>query len=134
MCVDFYFGDVMSRLTDHIYIASTIVFTVYSQLIIRWQVSHAGPLPADFAGKFIFIGRLFFNPWVLTSILATLLSGISWMLAMSRFEISYAYPWISFNFVLVLVFGVLLFGETLSPWKIIGTLFVVIGLAIMSRG
>lgn len=124
----------MNRLVDHGYILATLAFTVYSQLIMRWQVSQAGALPSDLAGKLTFVGHLFLNPWVLTSIVATLLAGISWMLAMSRFEISYAYPWIGLNFVLMLLFGVLLFGEALNMPKIIGTLLVVAGVAVVARG
>ena len=124
----------MNRLIDHGYILATLAFTVCSQLIMRWQVSQAGTLPSDLPGKLTFVGHLFLNPWVLTSIVATLLAGISWMLAMSRFEISYAYPWIGLNFVLMLLFGVFLFGESISMTKVVGTLLVVAGIAVIARG
>ncbi len=122
----------MSRWVDHIYIASTIVFTVYSQLIMRWQVSLAGVLPADLMGKVYFVVHLFLNPWVISGIFATLLAGISWMLAMSRFEISYAYPWISLNFLLMLFFGVVFFDESFSFAKLFGTFLVVAGIAVLA--
>lgn len=124
----------MSKYFDHTYIGATIFFTVYSQLIMRWQVSQSGTLPGDLAGKLGFVGYLFLNPWVFSSILATLLAGISWMLAMSRFDISYAYPWIGLNFVLMLLLGVLLFGESMSVAKLIGTLLVVVGIVVIARG
>lgn len=123
----------MSRLIDHLYIASTIVFTVYSQVVMRWQVSQAGALPIDLMGKVKFVGLLFLNPWVLSSIIATLFAGISWMLAMSRFEISYAYPWVSLNFILMLLFGVLFFSETFNSAKFLGTLLVIAGIVVISR-
>ncbi len=122
----------MLRSLDHIYIAGTIVFTVYSQLIMRWQVSLAGVLPTELLGKVYFVGHLFLNPWVISSILATLLAGISWMLAMSRFEISYAYPWISLNFLLMLFFGVVLFDESFSIAKLFGTILIVAGIAVLA--
>lgn len=124
----------MTRLLDHTYIWATVFFTVYSQLVMRWQVVKAGALPPEAFGKLLFVGHLFLNPWVLSSILATLLAGISWMLAMSRFEISYAYPWIGLNFVLMLLFGVFLFGESISMTKVVGTLLVVAGIAVIARG
>lgn len=123
----------MNHLYDHGYLLATVVFTVYSQLIMRWQVAQAGELPGDVVGKLAFVGHLLLNPWVLTSIVSTLLAGISWMLAMSRFDISYAYPWISLNFVLLLLLGVLLFDESLSLPKVLGTLLVVAGVAIVAR-
>jgi multidrug transporter EmrE-like cation transporter len=60
------------------------------------------------------------------------LAGISWMLAMSRFEISYAYPWIGLNFLLMLFFGVVLFDESFSLAKLFGTLLIVAGIAVLA--
>jgi multidrug transporter EmrE-like cation transporter len=124
----------MAKFIDHIYILATIFFTVYSQLVMRYQVLKAGPLPPDIFGKLSFVGQLFLNPWVLSSILATLLAGISWMLTMSRFEISYAYPWIGLNFVLMLLFGVFLFDESISITKVMGTLMVIAGVLVIAKG
>ena len=123
----------MLRIIDHFYIVSTVIFTVYSQLIIRWQVSNAGNLPVDFTGKVYFVGHLLLNPWILSSILATFFAGISWILAMSRFETSYAYPWISINFVLILILGVLLFNESLGGAKLLGTFLIVAGIVLIAR-
>ena len=123
----------MSRLVDHAYILSTVIFTVYSQLIMRWQVSLAGALPVETIGKVQFIAQLFLNPWILSGILATLFAGISWMLAMTRFEISYAYPWVGLNFVLMLIFGVLIFDESFNMTKMIGTILVVAGIVIIAQ-
>jgi multidrug transporter EmrE-like cation transporter len=123
----------MSRTLDHIYIVGTIVFTVYSQLVMRWQVALAGELPDDLIGKIHFVVQLFLNPWIISSIFATLLAGVSWMLAMSRFDISYAYPWIGINFFLMLFFGVLLFDESFGLGKIAGTFLIVAGIIAIAR-
>lgn len=123
----------MSRLIDHGYILGTVIFTVYSQLIMRWQVSLAGTLPADTAGKIQFVAQLLVNPWIFSSVVATLLAGISWMLAMTRFEISYAYPWIGLNFVMMLIFGILIFNESFNMAKLLGTFLVVVGIVIIAQ-
>ena len=123
----------MSNKIDHIYIVSTIVFTVYSQLIMRWQVSGAGNLPDNLVNKALFIGHLLLNPWIFSSILATFLAGVSWMLAMSRFDISYAYPWVSANFILVLIFGVCFFNESFSSAKLVGTFLVITGIVVIAK-
>ena len=123
-----------ARLLDHAYIVSTIVFTVYSQLVMRWQVSLAGPLPGDTAGKLAYVGHLLLSPWVLTGIFATFLAGVSWMLAMTKFEVSYAFPYVSLNYVLVLAASVLLFQESITGAKLAGTLLVVAGVVVIARG
>lgn len=124
----------MASITNHIYILATIFFTVFSQLVMRWQVSSSGSLPETFSEKLTFIFHLFLNPWVILSILATFLAGVSWMLAMTKFEISYAYPWIALNFVLMMFFGWLFFSELITLTKLMGTLLVVVGIVVIARG
>ena len=123
----------MVRFTDHLYIFAMLFFSVYSQLIIRWQVSLAGPLPERLEDKGLFVLRLLLSPWVISALAATFCSGVAWMLAMTKFEISYAYPWASLNFVFMLAFGVLLFGEQFNMAKLAGTLLIVGGIIIVAR-
>lgn len=124
----------MARIVDHFFIFATIIFTVYSQLVMRWQVMAAGPLPVDTSGKVSYVINLLFTPWVLSGIVATFLAGVSWMLAMTKFEISYAYPFVGLNYILVLVAAFFLFNETLSVTKLIGSALVVVGVVVVSRG
>ncbi|MDQ3474090.1 MAG: EamA family transporter [Acidobacteriota bacterium] len=125
----------MSRgFLGHSFIFATILFTVYSQIIMRWQVGHAGPLPVDLSGRVGFVAHLLTNFWVLSGLLATFLAGISWMLAMTRFEISYAYPFVALNYLLVLAFSVVAFNESLSMPKLAGTVLIVIGIIFVTRG
>ncbi|MEF8719510.1 MAG: hypothetical protein V5B44_18040 [Candidatus Accumulibacter necessarius] len=124
----------MNRIIEHSFIFSTILFTVYSQLIMRWQVTEAGALPIDMPGKVHYIVALLLNPWVISGIVATFLAGVSWMLTMTKFEISYAYPFVSLNYILVLAAGFLLFQESLSCAKLVGGALVILGIIVIARG
>ena len=124
----------LNHILNHLYIASTVAFTVYSQLIMRWQVKNAGGLPEDLYGKLQYIMHLLLNPWVITGLAATFFSGISWMMAITKFETSYAYPFISLNFILVTLASVLIFNESMTTNKILGTLFIVTGIIIVAKG
>lgn len=124
----------MDKLLNHGYIVATVLLTVYSQLMMRWQVSLAGELPAGLVEKVWFVGRLLLNPWVLSGVVATFCAGISWMMAMARFEISYAFPFVSLNYIIVLAAGYLLFGESFSAMKLVGTALVVAGLVVVAKG
>ena len=124
----------MTRIYEHLYILATIIFTVYSQLVMRWQVSRAGPLPTELVDKVQYIATLLLNPWVMSGILATFGAGVSWMLAMTKFEISYAYPFVSLTYIVVLVAGTLLFNEMVTTTKVAGTLLVLLGIIVIAKG
>ena len=65
---------------------------------------------------------------------AAFLASLCWMLAMSRLELSRAYPFMALNFLLVGLLAVPLFNEALTRPKVVGLFFVVLGLVITSRG
>jgi uncharacterized membrane protein len=115
-------------------ILATVFLTVYCQLIVKWRVRHAGLPPADLLPKIIFLTKLLFDPWMLTVVLAALLAGLSWFAAMTKYELSYAYPFMSLAFVLVLFLSALFFHEAVTPAKVVGLAVVIIGLVIASRG
>lgn len=124
----------MRFIADHLYILLTVFFAVSSQLIIKWQMkSYSFEGFENIFEKFYFALGLLLNPFILLSIIFTLLSGLSWMIAMSKFDISYAYPFTALGFVLILFFSHMLFNETISVYKHIGIAFIVIGIFIISR-
>jgi len=56
-----------------------------------------------------------------------------WLIAMSKFELSYIYPFLSLNYVIILVGSQLLLGESVSLLRYGSVLLIVIGLVIISR-
>lgn len=119
---------------DHLPLIATILFALSSQLLMRWQVNGVGNWPIGLSPKLYLALELLMRPWVLCAMSLTFLSGISWMITLTRLEVSYAYPWLALNFLLVPLIGVLFFGESLSSAKAIGTLLVALGLIILGKG
>ena len=119
---------------SYFYVACTILLTVYSQLVIKWQVIGAGALPADAADKAWFLARLLVNPWVISALLALLVAVVTWMAAMTKLELSHAYPFVSLAFVLVVLCSAWLFNEPLNMTKLAGLALICIGIAIGSQG
>lgn len=116
-----------------VYIALTIFFTVYGQLIIKSQVSSAGVFPDDSGEKIAFIVRLLLNPLVISGFISAFLASLAWMAALTQFELSFAYPFMSLSFVAVIFLSIILFGEPLTFNKIFGTGLLIVALFIISR-
>jgi drug/metabolite transporter (DMT)-like permease len=62
------------------------------------------------------------------------LAFLCWMAAITKFELSYAYPFMSLSFLLVLILSAILFHEPLTVSKVVGVGLVVAGIIIGSRG
>jgi drug/metabolite transporter (DMT)-like permease len=123
----------MNRAIDHVYIFAMVFLTAYSQVIMRWQVGHAGALPVGVSGKVQFVVSLLINPWVISGIIATFLAGVSWMLALTKFQISYAYPFTSLVYMLVLISGTVFFRDGVNAGRLVGTAVVMGGVLIIAR-
>lgn len=121
-------------ITGFAYVLGSILCTVYGQIIVKWQVAKAGALPATFSERIPFLARLLFNPWILTGILAGFFALVCWLAAMTKFQLSYAYPFMSLAFVFVLILSAVLFHEPLTIAKILGVLLIIAGIIVGSRG
>ncbi|MCC2680657.1 MAG: hypothetical protein K0S36_221 [Nitrosospira multiformis] len=120
-------------LTGHFYIVLTLLFTVSGQLLLKWQVGQAGSMPEGGIDKVLFLLQQFFNPWIISGLFSALLASLAWMAAMTRFELNYAYPFMSLAFVIVMLFSMAFLNEPLTSQGIFGTLMVAAGLVVIAR-
>ena len=104
-----------NRWIDYGFIAATVAFTVLGQLILKWRMDQLGPLPTGFGSGLWHLLRLLLDPAVVASFAAAFAASLTWMAALTRFELSYAYPFMSLNFVVVLLLSVMVLGEGLRP-------------------
>jgi len=116
-----------------VYLGLTILFTVYGQIVIKWQLGQAGTPPIELTDKVIFLLRQYLNPWVISGLVAAFVASVTWMATLTEFDLSFAYPFMSLSYVVVLAASLLIFSEPFTPQKVIGTLVIIIGLIIISR-
>ncbi len=117
----------------HLYIALTLLFTVYGQLVIKWQIDQVGALPSGLGAKMAFLLGQLGNVWILSGFAAAFVAALAWMAAMTHFDLGYAYPFMGMAFILVMVFSTLFLGEALTWPRVAGTLLVVGGLVLITR-
>ena len=115
-------------------VLATVVLTVYGQIVIKWQVLAAGPLPVEAQAQVWFVLRLLLNTWVISALVAALAAALTWMAAMTRLELSHAYPFMSLAFILVLVLSAWFFHEPLTWQKVAGLVLICAGIALGSQG
>ena len=120
-------------MAGHIYILLTLLFTVYGQLVLRWQMAQTRGMPEGGVRKTLFLFQQFLNPWIISAFLSAFLASLAWMAAMTRFELNYAYPFMSLAFIIVMIFSVVFLNESLTIQSVIGTIMVVGGLIIIAR-
>ncbi|MDR2386832.1 MAG: hypothetical protein LBE80_04505 [Deltaproteobacteria bacterium] len=122
----------MKNINTHFYLFSAIFLAGLSQIIIRWQMTRVGLLPTILSQKIYFFLGLLLNPWIVVAIISTLISALCWLVTLTKFELSYAYPFTSVLYLYMLLAGYFLFGDLLTVKKIMGTLVIVFGVYLVA--
>ncbi|MBT8348467.1 MAG: hypothetical protein HKP62_03335 [Sulfurovum sp.] len=119
----------------YLYIFGTIFFTVYGQLILKWRINDFGALPDGVLEKALFLFNLLLDPWIFSGFASAFLASFFWMAAMTKFDVSHAYPIIVGGLaILTSVFAVIFLKESVSFLKVMGILFIVSGVYFLSKG
>jgi drug/metabolite transporter (DMT)-like permease len=113
----------------------TAAFLLGSQLLLRQGAKGGGALsltsPADLVNL---IRRVLTTPALLFGYGLSAVSALLWLLILSRLELSYATPLLNgFFYILLLLASALILRENITPWRGLGTLFVLAGIILISR-
>ena len=112
-----------------------IVFNSFGALIIKYKINEMGTIQL---GSFRFVIKYFYelvkSPLIICGIFSIFISAFVWMVALSRLQISIAYPVaVGLNFVVVVTVALIFFREHLSVEKIIGIVLIFISVFLISR-
>ncbi|MCU7839001.1 MAG: EamA family transporter [Candidatus Thiodiazotropha sp. (ex Lucinoma borealis)] len=121
----------MNNTIAHVFAIATPLLASISQIIVKWQVNQVKSLPDGIYDKFWFLLEFLVRPWVMFSMLATFLGGVTWIIAMTKLDISYAYPYVAASFIIVPALAVLFFGEHVTIGKIVGSTLILSGIAVV---
>jgi len=80
--------------------------------------------------KWMFV---FFRKPILAGLFLNALAAVFWLLALSDLELSYVFPFLAINYVLVPVGAAILYKEKLTRTRIIGIIIIILGVLVIAR-
>jgi drug/metabolite transporter (DMT)-like permease len=116
-----------------VYILVGVLGSGIGQILLKKGMASMGPLTLvpEFLGGLLW--RMATNPFVIGGLCVYGLSTLFWLTALSRVPLTYAYPFISLNLVVIMLVSWGLFGEQLSWPRVLGTLIIGLGVLLISR-
>lgn len=73
------------------------------------------------------------SPQVLLGLFFYGCGALAWILVLRRMDLSYAYPFLALNFVLITLVSRFFLGETVPPMRWLGILIICSGILIVAR-
>ena len=107
----------------------SILLGATGQFLFRLGMVHYGKVTVT--GIWRQLVSIIFTPAIFFGFLCFGVSSILWLVVISRWELSYAYPLVSLGYVIAILYGTLLLNESLTFPKILGSLLILAGISVL---
>jgi len=74
------------------------------------------------------------QPWILLGLCCYFVSAGLWVLALTRVDVTVAYPMLSMGYVIAALLAWQFFGEALTGPRVLGIAIILIGVVVLGRG
>jgi multidrug transporter EmrE-like cation transporter len=120
-------------LTVFLLVLSGVLLNAIAQLFLKAGTNSIGELfvPGTELLKSIF--RIAFEPYIIAGLFCYVLSVGIWIVALSKVEVSIAYPMLSIGYIVNAIAAWYLFGEIITVQKMVGIFIIIIGVYIVAK-
>ena len=119
----------------YLYAILTIVIASVGQIILKFGIDKSlNSHNLKSINNFLDFYLIFSAPLVLLGLIFYGLSAFLWIVVLSELDLSIAYPILGLTYIFVLLLSYFFLGETLSMFKVSGTLFVLLGVVLIGFG
>src|SRR5438105_4863186 len=116
-----------------VYVLIAGLLGVVGQLVLKRGLMSLGALTLRPDTLTDVILALLLNPLVVVGLSVYVLGTLFWLVALSRLDLSYAYPFASLNYGLVLLVAWIFLGELPSATRLAGVALICLGVCAIAR-
>lgn len=106
---------------------------VAGQLLLKKAMLGIGVLSPSAGAVPSMVMRMATSPLVIIGLGCYVLGSFFWLIALSRAQLSFAYPFVGLSFVLIFGASWLFYGESINVWRLAGLVSILIGVLFVSR-
>jgi multidrug transporter EmrE-like cation transporter len=110
-----------------------VLLNAAAQLLLKAGTNAVGAFEFTARNLSAVAPRLAFEPHILGGLFCYVISVVVWIMALSRVEVSIAYPMLSIGYVVNAVAAWYLFGEAVTGARLAGIAFIIVGVVIVAR-
>ena len=115
-----------------IFIIVTVILNAASQLLLKVGISRVGKASFDTTNIVKLIFGALSNGYILLGLLTMTISMVTHIMSLSRFDVSFVFPFISFAYIVVAVWGFFFLGEQFNMTRYIGIVVILAGTIILA--
>ena len=113
----------------------SVALNASAQLFLRQGMPQVALVTSDGFQPLLASGlRVVFNPWVFAGLSCYAVSIVLWMYVLSKVQVSFAYPFLSVGYVIVVAAAYFWFREPVSIMKLAGVALICVGVVLVAKG
>ncbi|MCC6177937.1 MAG: EamA family transporter [Chloroflexi bacterium] len=113
---------------------SSVAVGVVGQFVLKAAMRRAGPLALRDGRAGSAASAIVWNPLVWAGLSLYGISMVCWLIGLSQVELSYAFPFLSLSYVLILLGSRSLLGESIGWSRLVGVLAICLGVYAVAAG
>lgn len=110
-----------------------VLLNAVAQLALKASVTDTGIIQFDIQSLVSSAGSLLTNVWLWVGLICYAVSVVIWILALSRVDVSIAYPMLSIGYIVNAIAASHLFNEPLGLGKVVGIGIIIVGVYVLAR-
>jgi len=110
-----------------------VLLNAAAQLALKASVRDIGAIELSTAAALPVAIRLALEPWLWLGLACYVISVVIWILALSRVDVSVAYPMLSLGYIVNALAAWAWLGEAMSLGKVAGIGIIVLGVFVLAR-
>ena len=115
-------------------IVTGVLLNAIAQLALKASVRDMGAIELRLAEALPTTMRLAQEPWLWIGLGCYVVSVVIWILALSRVDVSIAYPMLSLGYVVNALAAWAWLGEAMSLSRVVGIGIIILGVFVLARG
>ena len=121
------------NLISFLLILSGVVLNAGAQLLLKAGTNSLGILIFNREAILSTLLRVALEPFIVVGLAVYILSFVIWIAALSKVDVSIAYPMLSIGYLINAVAAWYFFGEVVSHQKIAGLVTIMLGVYLVAR-
>jgi multidrug transporter EmrE-like cation transporter len=121
------------KFTEFALVLAGVMLNAVAQLLLKAGTRTVGTFEFSLANVRPIGFALATSPPVIGGLSCYVISVVLWILALSRVEVSLAYPMLSLGYVVNAFFAWWLFGEAVTPMRLLGIGIIILGVYVTAR-
>lgn len=110
-----------------------VLLNASAQLCLKMGMRGIGIFSFSFENIIPIGTKVALNPFIITGLSCYVISVLVWLLALSRVDVTYAYPLLSIGYIVTAVCGQIFLGENMDAVRWLGVVVICLGVFLITR-